>query len=47
MLAPRLGHRHSECVWSMGLGGKQQRYRREEFLMESSGTLVFVVAMWG
>ena len=38
---------HSECVWAMGLGGKQQRYRRGEFLMESGGTLVFVVAMWG
>jgi len=31
----------------MGLGGKQERYRRGEFLMESGGTLVFVVAMWG
>jgi hypothetical protein len=25
----------------MGLAGKQQRYRREEFLMELGGTLVF------
>jgi hypothetical protein len=31
----------------MGLDGKQQRYRRGEFLMESGGTLVFAMPMWG